>query len=113
MVDRSQRNVQYIPLLENLKALLSNYEILQEVRASHVYTILYMSILWVTKSHVRNDGLLGDYCDASMYKRHPLFSNCDDGALYLQFIMYCDDVELTNPLGSSRGKHKLGITNTT
>ena len=46
-----------------------------------------------------------------MYKSHPLFSNCDDGALYLQFIMYYDDVELTNPLGSSRGKHKLGITN--
>ena len=24
-------------------------------------------------------------------------------------IIYYDDVEVTNPLGSSRGKHKLGI----
>lgn len=60
------------------------------------------------QSHKRTDGLLGDFCDASLYKDHALFSG-SGGSVLLQFIIYYDDVEVTNPLGSSRGKHKLGI----
>ena len=64
----------------------------------------------VTRSHVRNDHLICDFCDASLYKNHPLFGNtsCSDVSLKLQFIIYYDEVEVTNPLGSHRGKHKLG-----
>ena len=62
----------------------------------------------VTQSHARSENLIGDFCDASFYKTHPLYAN-GDGSLKLQFIIYHDEVEVTNPLGSHRGKHKLGI----
>lgn len=61
----------------------------------------------VTRSHPRNDHLIGDYCDGSLFKNHPLFAFSDE-SLHLQFIVYYDDVEITNPLGSRRGKYKLG-----
>lgn len=59
---------------------------------------------------MQKEGFLSDFCDGSLYKNHPLFSSAteDDETLYLQFIMYYDDVEVNNPLGSHRGKHKLG-----
>ena len=50
-------------------------------------------------------GLLYDFCDGEIYKRHPVFSS-DKCAL--QIILYYDDVEVANPLGSYRGHHKLG-----
>ena len=54
--------------------------------------------------------MLGDFCDGSLFKNHSLFSNndCNEKLLYLQFIIYYDDV-IVNPLGSRRGKYKLGI----
>ena len=36
-----------------------------------------------------------------------------DKILYLQFVLYYDDVKTNNPLGSHRGKHNLGISNIT
>ena len=63
--------------------------------------------LQVTRPHARHDTLFGDFCDATFFKNHSLFSSGDE-SLLLQFIIYYDDVEVTNPLGSSKGKHKLG-----
>ena len=59
---------------------------------------------------MRSDGLLGDYCDGSLFKEHQLFSMSDPSnkLLTLQFILYYDDVEVTDPLSSGKGKHKLG-----
>jgi hypothetical protein len=57
------------------------------------------------RGHQRSDGLLADYCDVSVYKLHPLFSQNNQG---LQIIAYYDDVEVCNPLGSKAKKHKLG-----
>jgi len=54
---------------------------------------------------VSNDHLICDFCDASLYKNHPLFA-CNDESLKLEFIIYYDEVEITHPLGSHRGKHK-------
>lgn len=67
-------------------------------------------MLQASKSHLQKEGFLGDFCDGSLYKNHPLFSSAteNDETLYLQFLMYYDDVEVNNPLGSRRGKHKLG-----
>lgn len=48
---------------------------------------------------------LYDYCDGDIYKNHPLFSTHKDA---LQLIIYFDEVETVNPLGSYRGYHKLG-----
>ena len=49
---------------------------------------------------------LHDFRDGLLYKQHALF-RVDDNAL--QVIIYYDDVEVANPLGSYRGQHKLGV----
>jgi hypothetical protein len=49
------------------------------------------------RGHANKDGVLSDYCDGDAFKSHPLFS-VELNAL--QLLMYYDDVELCNPLGS-------------
>lgn len=51
------------------------------------------------------NGILGDFCDGTLYKSHPLFS-VDPYAL--QIRGYYDDLEVVNPLGAYIKKHKLG-----
>ena len=51
------------------------------------------------------DGLLSDYCDGSAYGTHPLFSQTFPS---LEIMLYYDDVEVCNPLGSRTKTHKLG-----
>ena len=50
--------------------------------------------------------VLKDYCDGKCFHEHPLFS-ADPVAL--QLILYYDEVELCNALGSRRKKHKIGL----
>ena len=57
------------------------------------------------KTHARSDENLEDICDGSLLKSHELFSQ---NPLALQLILYYDDVEVCNPLGSYRSVHKLG-----
>lgn len=59
----------------------------------------------VLNGHQRNDTRIEDFCDAQIFKTHPLFSK-DPTAL--QIMLYYDEVEVANPLGSKCGKHKLG-----
>ena len=56
--------------------------------------------------HSRDDGLLGDYCDGEDFKSHPLFSS-DPHAL--QILLFFDELEVCNPLGSRANKHKIGM----
>lgn len=57
------------------------------------------------QGHQRNDELIKDYCDGSQFREHPLFSQ---DKRHLQIVLYYDDVEVCNPLGSRVKKHKLG-----
>ena len=57
-------------------------------------------------SRVRTDGILEDFCDAGLFKHHPLFST---DAYALQIIGYFDELEICNPLGTHIKKHKVGI----
>ena len=50
-----------------------------------------------------------DYCDGQVFKDHPLFNTVPSA---LQLIVYYDEVEVSNPLGSYRTKHKLGMLHT-
>ena len=50
--------------------------------------------------------VLGDYCDGSLFQTHPLFS-VEPHAL--QIMLYFDELEVCNPLGSSAKVHKLGV----
>lgn len=60
----------------------------------------------VLDSHRHGGGVMVDFCDGVHYSSHPLFKN-DPTAL--QIILYYDDVEVSNPLGSSATIHKLGL----
>ena len=57
-------------------------------------------IFVVFKQRDKIPGWYTDFCDGDMYKEHPLFS-CHSDAL--QLIIYTDEVEVANPLGSYRG----------
>ena len=52
-----------------------------------------------------HNGFIRDICDGHLYKTHPLFSR---DAKALQLMLYYDELEIANPLGSKTGKHKLG-----
>ena len=49
-----------------------------------------------------------DFCDGEFFKQHPIFSHHKNA---LQIILYYDDIEVANPLGSRAGNHKLGKVN--
>ena len=60
---------QYVPLEDTLQKLLKDDTILEQIE----------------KSRIRSDGLIEDYCDGSIFREHPLFSE-DPHAL--QIIAY-------------------------
>ena len=68
-------------------------------------TCIYTSYLKVENPHKSTDGLTRDYCDGKQFQKHPL-SSVDSRAL--QIMVYYDDLETCNPLGSRATKHKLG-----
>ena len=61
--------------------------------------------MYIGNHSATNDNIFRDYCDASHFKEHELYSQ---SPCSLQIILYYDEVELCNPLGSCRKKHKLG-----
>ena len=54
---------------------------------------------------IKEGGVLRDYCDWEAYQQHPLFS---DFVEILPILFYYDEVEVCNPLGSKKKKHKMG-----
>lgn len=56
--------------------------------------------------HQRKDDIVEDFCDSIHAKSHPLFGN---NKTALQLMLFYDDLEVCNPIGSSRKKHKIGI----
>ncbi len=60
----------------------------------------------IQNGHFSHNEKMSDYCDAEDFKNHPLFSTKSNA---LQLILYYDDVEVCNPLGSRKTKHKLGM----
>lgn len=57
------------------------------------------------KPHSRTDSIMEDYCDGKFFKEHAVFRAHPNA---LQFILYYDDIEVANPLGSRSGVHKIG-----
>ena len=67
---------------------------------------LYLHAFKVIGGHQEvKKGVLRDYCDGKKFKEHTLFS-VDSNAL--QLVLYYDELELCNVLGSRRKKHKIG-----
>lgn len=109
----------YIPLIETLQCLIGNTSIYEQVCIHmHAY-ILYrfismlqtrinlhtLTCIKVMDGHAQRDGTLRDFCDGSKYQKCSLFSS-DKTAF--QLILYYDELELCNPLGAHRKKHKIG-----
>ena len=61
------------------------------------------------RGHSQKNGLLGDYCDGSDFQKHPLYSREKNA---LQILLYYDEVEICNPLGTKIKLHKLGKCST-
>lgn len=59
----------------------------------------------VLTGHDSKDAVYRDFCDGSYIKNNPSFQH--DNVLLISF--YYDELEVANPLGSKRGKHKLGL----
>ena len=55
--------------------------------------------------HQASAEILRDVCDCEFVRQHSLVET-DPKVLLL--AVYYDDLEVANPLGSRRGKHKLG-----
>ena len=83
-------NFFYIPIMDTLKSLLELRDFQDELFTSHAQS---------------SEDILGDFCDGTLFKTHPLFST-DPYAL--QIVAYYDEVETVNPIGSYVKKHKLG-----
>ena len=79
-----------MPILETLKVYLSHDDVMK-------------SIL-----QCKNGGLshLHDFTDSELFKGNNYFRG--DRNL-LRIILYCDELEICNPLGSAKGKYKLLI----
>lgn len=79
-------------LLSSLHSLLSDPSVMDQVEQSQY--------------RVRTDGIMEDICDGMLIIEHPLFSS---DPLALQLIMFYDELEVCNPLGTHVKKHKLAI----
>ena len=81
----------YIPLIESLKQLFSNKII---------------RTLILRQPNQMKTGLFYDICDGSIYKDDLYFK---ENPCALMLILYHDEVEVCNPLGSKSAKHKLDM----
>lgn len=61
----------------------------------------------VTRVVPLSTGYLNDLRDGDFFKTHEIFSKYPTA---LQFVIYYDELEVCNPLGSKNKIHKLGNT---
>ena len=77
-----------------------------------MYALKHWKLTWTSFSQIdkphpqTDDNVLGDFCDGEIFKDHPLFGT---DPCTLQLLLYFDEVEVCNPLGSRANKHKLGM----
>ena len=81
----------YIPILQSIEQLLSNPRIFG---------------LITNPSKKCKEGVFYDIVDGECFKSSPIFQVHADA---LQLILYHDEVEVCNPLGSHIGKHKIDL----
>ena len=94
-----------VPICESLKAILRDRPCLlrrcREAAAS-----------WVNPRAGESLTVFSDIPDGAVFQAHPelgVGADCSDGAVRLAFILYYDEVEVVNSLGSFTGTHKIGL----
>ena len=80
--------MQYVPILETLKDLLSHEDVVAQV----------------VRGHKSENGVLKDFCDGTLFAQNELFSK-DPTAL--QILLYIDEFTVANPLGYRVTKYKI------
>jgi len=80
----------YVPFLKNLSKLLSCPEVLTEVQ----------------HCSESDDDFCYDTCDGDFIRSHRLYA---DDRNFLQFLLFCDDLELCNPIGAHTKIHKITV----
>ena len=88
---KEKRTFQYVPILKSLSQLLNNNDILH--RAVEGFTASQSSIIPQFKS----------YCDGTYFRQNEFLSG---GEFKISLILYIDDFETCNPLGTARKKYK-------
>ena len=84
-----EKNCTIVSFLENLEKLIARPDVLHCIQ----------------HPIVSDDNVYRDYHDGSFVKNHPILS--DPRALAI--VLYYDELEVANPLGSFAKKHKLGM----
>ena len=79
----------YIPILETIQYVLLDKSVGQEI----------------SKTHVRQNGQIRGFRGGTYYQRHVLFKENNSN---IALILYFDEFETVNPLGSKTGGHKIG-----
>lgn len=86
---KEKRSYQYVPILESLIQILGKENIRDQVL--------------IQAQEQSSPQYYKSYCDGTVYKESSFFS--EDGRIAL--VLYIDEVEICNPLGTSRKKHKI------
>lgn len=84
------RTFQYVPILQSLSQILKNSDIQEKVLKS--------------TRHCISSGHYSSFHDGSHFKENTFLSGEE---LRLSLLLYSDDFEICNPLGTSRKKHKV------
>lgn len=84
--------MQYVSIESTLKKLLKNKKFLDFARKSNN-----------TRSEKEAD-VICDYDNGKVYKSHAI---PEENKMYLDILLYQDEAEISNPLGSAKGKHKI------
>ncbi|KAK0142283.1 hypothetical protein N1851_020018 [Merluccius polli] len=88
LIESSQRTFTYVPILTSLQMLLKKTDVCEKIQE--------------TTSQLPGQYL--SHCDGSYYQENALFSS--EGQK-LSIILYVDDFEIANPLGTSKEIHKV------
>ena len=87
--DAQHSTFQYIPLNALLKVVLEGKGFMRAI----------------LENPVSNDGIMRDFHDGLFCREHIFFSDQRN----IQLLLYTDECEITNPLGSKAGLHKIGV----
>lgn len=87
--DGTTDTMQYVPIIQTIKALLQHDDVFSEVYEGHQ-----------TRSEI-----LEDFCDGSYFKENALFTR---NRMNLQLMLYYDDFTAGNPLGNKTKQTKIG-----
>lgn len=88
LIESSQHTYMYVPILTSLQMLLKKADVLEKINE--------------TSSQL--PGQYMSYCDGSYYQENQLLSAEGQN---LSILLYIDDFEIANPLGTSKKMHKV------